>query len=353
MAQLDQVFQHIPVGTLAVKDNGQLAVISPAFEPLTGLRAEDWVTAPISRLWAELLRRSAPGSASPQVPAPGERQVLELTVPQRRLVEVSSSAPGLTGLDRLLFFRDVTDELGLQQAKTRFLAHAAHEMRAPMGSIRGFTELLLLRDYPRADAREMLETVLRQALRLNTLLTDLLELSKIEAMGPAAVPLSPVVMSDVVERAVRAMRLPDDPREWRVDQTRPSPVVQGHAGKLEQVLINLLSNALKYSPAGAPIALEVEVSPVGHPDFCRIGVVDQGRGMTPEQLSRLFPHFYRADPNGPDAGTGLGLVIVKELVERMGGRIEVRSAVGAGSCFSLWLPLAAAARVEGPIGSPA
>jgi len=184
----------------------------------------------------------------------------------------------------------------------------------------------------------MLDTVHRQAIRLNTLLGDLLELSKLEAQGPAAMPLGPVSIGEVANRAMKLMRLPGDKRVLTHTSDDELLLVHGHGARLEQVLINLLSNAVKYSPAGGDVALVIDsTSDAVPPGWCAVSVRDSGMGISPEHVNQLFTHFFRADPQGPIVGTGLGLVIVKELVERMGGRIDVSSELGVGSAFTVWL----------------
>ncbi|MEK8046111.1 sensor histidine kinase [Ideonella margarita] len=338
VAELDRVFRHLPIGTLGVHANGRVHVFSPALEALTGLRAADSMGQALPALWAHIQAQCVKPEAAPALPEPGDRCLLELHRPVRRLVEVNAASAELASGEALLFFRDVTSELELSRMKTRFLANAAHEMRAPMGSIRGFAELLLVRDYPREQAREMLDTVHRQAIRLNTLLGDLLELSKLEAQGPAAMPLGPVSIGEVANRAMKLMRLPGDKRV--LTQTSDDELLQvhGHGARLEQVLINLLSNAVKYSPAGGDVALVIDSTSDAVPaGWCAVRVRDSGLGISPEHVNQLFTHFFRADPQGPIVGTGLGLVIVKELVERMGGRIDVSSELGVGSTFTVWL----------------
>lgn len=338
VAELDRVFRHLPIGTLGVHANGRVHVFSPALESLTGLRATDCLDQALPALWAHIQAQCVKPEAAPALPESGDRCLLELHRPVRRLIEVNAASAELASGEALLFFRDVTSELELSRMKTRFLANAAHEMRAPMGSIRGFAELLLVRDYPREQAREMLDTVHRQAIRLNTLLGDLLELSKLEAQGPSAMPLGPVNISEVANRAMKLMRLPGDQRVLTQTSDDELLRVHGHGARLEQVLINLLSNAVKYSPAGGDVALVIDSTSDAVPaGWCAVKVRDSGLGISPEHVNQLFTHFFRADPQGPIVGTGLGLVIVKELVERMGGRIDVSSELGVGSTFTVWL----------------
>jgi signal transduction histidine kinase len=271
----------------------------------------------------------------------------KLPGPPERVLDVSLSALGRDGGERIAFFRDVTDEQTEIATRSRFLATAAHELRTPLGSICGFTELMLVRNYTREQARPMLETVLRQAMRLSALLNDLLDLSQMDTVGAHAFPLGPVDLGEVMQSAVQVVLVPGGGREIRVTAPAAATWVTGHGAKLEQVLINLLSNALKYSPDGGPVTLAALTTT----DGVAVAVTDQGLGLTEEQQAKLFTRFFRADPSGPIPGTGLGLVIVKELVERMGGRVEVRSRPGEGSTFTLHLRRAGAPTAAGPATS--
>ena len=176
------------------------------------------------------------------------------------------------------------------------------------------------------------------AVRLPALLNDLLDLSQMDTVGAHAFPLGPVDLGEVMQRAVQVVLVPGGGREIRVTAPPAATWVRGHGAKLEQVLINLLSNALKYSPDGGPVTLAAASTAQG----IAVAVTDQGLGLTEDQQAKLFTRFFRADPSGPIPGTGLGLVIVKELVERMGGRVEVRSRPGEGSTFTVHLCLAGA-----------
>ncbi|NDY90502.1 ATP-binding protein [Ideonella livida] len=340
VAELEGLFRHSPLGIVAADGAGRLLLQTPAVARLTGLDGEALAGQSLAQFEQALRERVGPGQAV-SWPEPGQCQVWPLGGgPGRgsaRMVQLAAAdRPDDEGL-RLIFLSDVTAETDLRRMKTQFLATAAHELRAPMGSIRGFTELLLMRQHGPEDTREMLETVRRQALRLNALLTDLLDLSKLEAQGPTAFELGPVALHEVVRRALRVVVLPTEPRpvDWQLGE---APVmVCGHAAKLEQVLINLLSNACKYSPARAPLQLRLKRCQRQGRDWWALSVTDQGVGLSSEHLGQLFTRFFRAQPDGPVPGTGLGLVIVKELVERMGGQVEVQSALGQGSTFTLLL----------------
>jgi signal transduction histidine kinase len=254
-----------------------------------------------------------------------------------RALDVSSFELGSLTRERVIVVRDVTQEEVEQAARSQFLATAAHELRTPMGSICGFTELLLMRNYSPEQARPLLETILRQSMRLSAMLNDLLDLSQMDVMGGHAFSVSPVRLNDAVHKAVGVAVPPGSGRSIEVVSGTDEAAVMAHPQKLEQVLINLISNAVKYSPQGGNVTISTCVH--GAPARAHIAVSDQGIGLSPEHQARLFTRFFRADPSGPIPGTGLGLVIVKELIERMGGTIAVQSTLGHGSTFTVSLAL--------------
>lgn len=228
---------------------------------------------------------------------------------------------------------DVTTEQEALALRERFLSHAAHELRSPLGTIRGFLELMQMRSATDDPNRDLLTTVHRHADRLVDMVDDMLELAELEAGGGQHAGLQPVQLAAVLQRLHSLLPPDDDRHPVTLDTADPGLWVQAHAQRLEQVLLNLHSNALKYSPDGGPIRWAIR--PGQEPGWVRLSVTDQGIGMSAEEQTRVFTRFFRARPDLP--GTGLGLVIARELIERMGGRITVRSQPGTGSTFTLHL----------------
>jgi PAS domain S-box-containing protein len=228
---------------------------------------------------------------------------------------------------------DVTAEHEALALREHFLSNAAHELRSPLGTMRAFIELMQMRSGEQDPNHELLVTVHRHADRLIHLVDDMLELAELEAASKSASGIQPVQLAVVLER-LRSLLPPDDGcHPVRIEPAEPALWVQAHPQRLEQVLLNLQSNAIKYSPAGGEVRWSVR--PGQQPGWVRVSVSDRGIGMTPEEQNRLFTRFFRARPDIP--GTGLGLVIVRELIERMGGHITVRSQPGAGTTFTLHL----------------
>ena len=239
----------------------------------------------------------------------------------------------------------------------RFVADASHELRTPLTSIRGFAEL-----YRQGAVREtaeldrMMRRVEDEASRMGLLVEDLLLLARLDQARPLRA--EPVDLLDVVSDAAHDARVLAPDRKVDLDvRGDQAPVVLGDDARLRQVVTNLVSNALTHTPAGTPVAVTLETvagdEPEG-PGRVRVGVHDQGPGLTAEERDRVFERFYRADPSRTRAagGSGLGLSIVAALVAAHGGRVTVESEPGRGSTFFVDLPLlgsqAAASVVTGP-----
>jgi two-component system phosphate regulon sensor histidine kinase PhoR len=240
-------------------------------------------------------------------------------------------------------FHDVTELMRLENVRRDFVANASHELRTPLAAIRGFAETLLGNGgLAETDRRAYLEVIDRHAQRLGNIVSDLLELSKIESRKSRLTP-------QVLDASEVARELVQD-WEPRIRDRRIHVAVHGEGDTdvwadrqaLEQVLSNLLDNALKYSEAEA----EVEILVRGADGRVCIQVRDTGIGIPNDDLARIFERFYRVDKARSRAlgGTGLGLSIVKHLVQRMDGSVRVESALGAGSTFSVDLPAPADAQ---------
>ncbi len=240
----------------------------------------------------------------------------------------------------LLVLNDVTRLRRLERVRRDFVANVSHELRTPITSIKGFVETLLGGALQEPDnALGFLQIIARQADRLNQIIEDLLTLSRIEQdeeEGQVALQLErlrPVLRAAVQVCEIRAaakhiqliLNCPDDLQ---------APV---NAPLLESAVVNLVDNAIKYSPADSTVTIEVAVAP----EMIVIHVRDQGRGIPPQHLPRLFERFYRVDPSRSRkmGGTGLGLAIVKHIAQAHGGWVTVDSQVEHGSVFSLHLPL--------------
>lgn len=223
------------------------------------------------------------------------------------------------------------------QAKTEFLSSMSHELRTPMNAIFGFAQILEFDERLDKDQQDSVHEILKAARHLLGLIDEVLDLAKIES-GRMTLSIETVVLGPIVEECEQLLRPLANDRQ--ISLCMPAGLacaVQADRVRLKQVLLNLLSNAIKYNQLQGEVRLSVEV---GGPRV-RIMVADTGRGIAPEDLSRLFQPFNRLDAeHSRIEGTGIGLVISRRLVEAMGGTIEVNSTPGQGSCFWFELPQA-------------
>jgi signal transduction histidine kinase len=228
------------------------------------------------------------------------------------------------------------------QAKSDFLSRMSHELRTPLNGILGFAQAF--RRHPAVAGDETLlryaRLMLRSGWHLKSLIDDVLDLSRIES-GTARIALGPVDVGGTIEAATSMLRTEAEARRIAVDTGVPFglPAAMADPLRLQQVLINLVSNAIKYNREGG----RLQVLAGTDDDRVWIRVVDTGLGMSPEQLAMLFQPFNRLGREHTGAaGTGIGLVITRRLVEMMNGQIQVDSVEGVGSQFTVWLPVSAA-----------
>ncbi len=233
---------------------------------------------------------------------------------------------------------DITRLKKLERVRSEFLANVSHELRTPIFSIQGFLETLLdgAVDDPQVN-RDFLDKAHRHAIRLNTLLNDLIEISRIES-GEMKMSFRYFSVTEFLQQVVEEMRAQAQGRNIAlsfVTSLASDEKVYGDKERLKQVMINLIDNAIKYTEPGGSVTCRVSAEETR----CSIKVSDSGSGISHEHLSRIFERFYRVDRDRSRevGGTGLGLAIVKHIVEAHGGSIGVESAVGKGSTFSFSL----------------
>ncbi|SFG15229.1 two-component system, OmpR family, phosphate regulon sensor histidine kinase PhoR [Novosphingobium sp. CF614] len=238
--------------------------------------------------------------------------------------------------ERLVSLYDLSERVSVAKSHADFVANASHELRTPLANVIGYVETLM---NPKAGGDEavrnrFLGTIRHEAQRMQALISDLMSLSRIEAVKHE-------VPSDRVDVVALAHEVAGEFRSGaRVSVTanRADAVIAGDRGQLSQVLRNLIDNALKYGRAGGPVEIAVEAARTG---WVLVTVRDEGEGISPEHLPRITERFYRADTSRSRAagGTGLGLSIVKHIVERHRGRFDIESRPGSGTTASLMLPL--------------
>lgn len=242
----------------------------------------------------------------------------------------------------VFYLRDVTRETEVDRMKSEFLAAAAHELRTPMVSIFGFSELLLKRKFSEERQADMLETIHRQSGLLVKMINELLDLARIEAKGAIDLQLQAYSLADLVQNSIKGLMRLDTDRQVSLGAVQAVDVWID-PGKMQLAMNNLLSNAFKYSPQGGEVTLSTRLSHIEGRRLAVIDIQDHGIGLSPAQLERVFERFYRADSSGNIPGTGLGLSLVKQVADMHQGRIQLSSTLGLGTTASLWIPLASKA----------
>ncbi len=283
-------------------------------------------------------RSGVPQEADVRMPVPMPREV------HATVAALDSLLAG--GAGALVVLSDRTRERAVERTRADFVANASHELRTPLASLVGFIDTLRgpAADDPPAQKR-FLDIMAEQAARMNRLIDDLLSLSRIE-LTEHQPPAERVDLADLVERMLAAFEIRLRQRQVTIDFSADDdiPVVTGDPDQLEQVLQNLLDNALKYGREGGLIRVWLQLA-AGEKWPVRPGIVlsvaDDGAGIPRKHLPRLTERFYRVDSGRSRAigGTGLGLAIVKHVVNRHRGQMLIESEEGKGATFSVWLPL--------------
>ena len=237
-----------------------------------------------------------------------------------------------------LLIRDVTEERDLDRRRDTFVSVASHELRTPMTTILGFTELLL-DDIPDGDSHRWLEHVHEDALRLTKILDDMLDVSRIQS-GRVRMTIERVDVAEVIAEVIEGIGSTTDIHDFEVYVAPGLPKAWSDHAKTTQIVLNIISNAIKYSPAGGKI--KIAALPCSDGEEIEVSVADEGIGIPPEDVDRVFETFYRVQNEATFEirGTGLGLFIVKSIVEAIGGSMSVTSELGSGSTFSFTMPAA-------------
>lgn len=345
-ARLNATFDLSPDGFAVFDKSGELITSNPAFRAMVG-DIPAWCSLGRFDQWFRTLCEDAASyRLIAQAIADGRKDIIALSQPSRKVLE-REIRKNLGGSgETILYFRDVTHQVEVDRIKSEFLATAAHELRTPLSSILGFTELLLHRKYNEERQRDMLQTVHRQGSLLQNLIQELLDLSRIEARQGKDFHIVPTALGEIVTNAITGITNVDAGRTVQLHEPLPDLIVMADATKIEQALTNLLSNAFKYSPHGGQVSLSIEQADIDNEPCALVHVSDQGIGMTPEQLDRAFERFFRADTSGNIPGTGLGLNLVKEIAEIHGGTVSLRSQIGVGTVATLRLRMAGAEQTQ-------
>ena len=347
--QLHAILELSPDGFVSFDSSSKVQYANVAFCRMTGLQADRLIGLDEQDFSAVLAAQTAlqapfPGVAALRAHAQSQpaqpATTFEVEHPQRRVYQVSVRQSSEDAISQILYVHDVTREAEIDQMKSEFLATAAHELRTPMASVYGFSEVLLNQTLDPQEQRELLTIVHQQSAQMAEILNELLDLARIEARRGKDFRYNYVCLQTLLREQMKGLKLPAGRNAPVFKAPQDEVWLMADASKLKQAISNVLSNAYKYSPGGGAIEITLSRLPVVDMGAARvqIQVSDYGMGMTPEQTRRVFERFYRADTSGKIHGTGLGMSIVKEIVELHQGTVAVSSQSGQGTTVTMVFP---------------
>ena len=287
----------------------------------------------------EIFRRPELENAVHEILRSGPAHVVEIPAAGNRILQANvAPVPGGSGgiESVVVVFHDLTDIRRMERMRRDFVANVSHEFKTPLTSIRGYAETLMsgAKDDPQI-AFDFLRTIERNAQHLEILVSDLLTLARLEAEVPST--KEQIELRPLIEEQIASRMNPLQDRGVHVSIDCPDIEVHADRARLSAALSNLLDNAIYYNKPGGQISISAEVQD----RTLRLAVADSGQGIPSEELPRIFERFYRVDKARArdSGGTGLGLSIVKHAIESQGGTINVTSRLGAGSTFTIRLPI--------------
>ncbi|TAK36655.1 MAG: PAS domain S-box protein [Chloroflexota bacterium] len=352
-AQLETILDNMVDAVYVCDAKGRVILLNKAVSRLLGARSAEDLRGSFQRLLERFKLRHIDGRPMEIEELPQSRALMGETVIQddeilsnlttRRDVYIRVSASPIRDergavIGAVSVVRDVTELIELDQLKDQFILVAAHELKTPVTGIKGFAQLLLQREHEGISplGLKALQAIDRQANRITGLVNDLLDISQLQT-GQLELAIESIDLPALVQEVIDRIALTTARHRIQVIQAEPV-VVQGDRVRLDEVVANLLDNAIRYSPKGGEI--DVAIARTEHEAV--VSVADQGVGIPIDKQARIFQRFYRAHTGTPYdyGGMGVDLYISKEIITRHGGRLWFHSKEGEGSTFSLALPLA-------------
>jgi PAS domain S-box-containing protein len=343
--RLRTILDHVLDGILTIDERGIVESYNPAAERIFGYIPAEIIGQHVKMLVPDLHHGEHDSAISEALcPDNAERIEIGREVTGRRKngstfpleLAVSEMRRG----DQRMFTavaRDITQRKEVERLKNELIATVSHELRTPMTSLLGFAELMLNRDLTPEKQREFLTVIHNEALRLTDLINDFLDLQRMEA-GRQAYDFQSIEIAPLLRETLALFSGGEEKHTWRLEVPDSLPPVWADPDRIRQVLSNLLSNAVKFSPRGGGVTVGARQKGA----HIEVQVADQGIGIPPEAVPSLFSKFFRV--NNPETrhigGTGLGLALVKEIMEAHAGQVWVESTLGQGSTFFFTLSVA-------------
>ena len=335
--KLVAVLKQLSDGVMIVDEMGKVQMVNPAAQRMFSVKEGD----ALDRSLPSVVRHHQIIDLWRKCLESGENQVTSLEVPGKHQIFQVEAIPLVHTLPGsvLLVVNDLTHLRRLETVRRDFISNISHELRTPLASLKALAETLqesALDDPPAA--RRFLNRIEAEVDALSLMVQELLELSRIES-GKVPLELKPVPPQDLLTSAIERLQLQSENSGIQVQLHCPAdlPLVLADPPRIEQVVVNLLHNAIKFTPAGGNITLSAESSE----DIILFSIKDTGSGISAEDLPRIFERFFKADRARSGGGTGLGLAISRHLVEAHGGRIWAESLEGHGSTFYFTIPVVA------------
>lgn len=338
--ELESTLQSMLSGVLVVDSEGRVRLINSAARSMFGAAQADGP----ARLLQDVIHDEEVLGLVRESLASRQEQTRELSVPapidrifQAQTALLRDESSQVNGV--VATFNDITEIRSLERMKTEFVSSVSHELRTPLTSIKGFIRTLLDDTegfFDRDTQREFYEIIDSECDRLTRLISDLLNLSRIESGRAVQLVRAPVHLPALIKKVLNAQQTSTDVHQLRMDCAGDFPTIIADQDKVDQILTNLVGNAIKYSPGGG----EILVSAQDGGDFVTVRVKDEGIGIPEDEMDKVFDRFHRVSTREHQqaSGTGIGLYLVKHLVEAHGGSVGVESEVGEGSTFCFILP---------------
>ncbi|MCD4693069.1 MAG: PAS domain S-box protein, partial [Calditrichales bacterium] len=339
--KIDAILKSVGDGLIVTDNNNRVILINHIAEDLFKVSLKDVVNRSIDyAIKDKTLRERVKYTLNKRIDyqfdfeLPGENLDKPLIF-QARTSVIKDKEGKANGI--ITIFHDVSHEREVDRMKTEFISTAAHELRTPLTSIQGFSEILLTREnLDKIEKDKFLNYINKQAENLAAIIGDLLDISRIESGTSFILEKSPCIFCQVIKDTVEPFISQSKIHMFDINIPKKPIEILIDSEKIAQVLKNLISNAIKYSPDGGVI----QVSGAVKEDVYQVSVEDEGMGMNPEQVSKIYDKFYRADTsNTAIEGTGLGMGIVKYIVEAHGGKVWVESKFGKGTKVTFTIPL--------------
>jgi PAS domain S-box-containing protein len=339
--RIDGIVKSVADGLIVTDIYNRVVLMNRTAEDLLGVRLSEVIDRPLDfAIEDETLRERVRSTLQKKregyefdFELPGDDPKHPLIMRARTSV-ITDKEGKQTGIVTII--HDVTHEREVDRMKTEFISTAAHELRTPLTSIQGFSEIMLTRnDITEEEKKRFLSYINKQAVSLTLIVSDLLDIARIESGRGFALSKASYDVADTVRQVIPYFQEHAPQHHFEIAIPDQPLVIHADSQKMEQVFKNLISNAVKYSPKGGSIRVTGDITA----DHFEASVADNGIGMSPDQVEKMFDKFYRVDAsNTAIEGTGLGMTIVKHIIEAHGGKIWVESELGKGTTVRFTVP---------------